>query len=246
MNEERFTGRADNYEKYRPSYPDSLIDFLYDRTYSDNVIDVGAGTGKFTRCLMKKPWKVTAVEPNTDMLKKLETINGLKIVKASAEDTGLESGSTGLVTAAQAFHWFDQEKFKIECRRLLKLGGKLAVIFNVRDCEECTIGAARNEICEKYSGSYHSSYVEKRKTMDGEIFRDNGYFSKYEIFSADNDIEMNEQAFIGDALSSSYALTEADEKYTDFLADLKATFDKHQKNGIVTVKFKTICTLGEF
>ena len=67
MNEEKFTGKADLYDKYRPSYPRELIDWLYDKTKAETVADIGAGTGKFTLCLTAKPWKITAVEPNDDM-----------------------------------------------------------------------------------------------------------------------------------------------------------------------------------
>lgn len=114
MNEQKFTGKADLYEKFRPGYPDELIDFLYGNARCDNVADIGAGTGKFTRCLLKKPWKVIAVEPNDDMRGKLAAIEGITVVNAPAENTGLADKSVGLVTAAQAFHWFDAERFKTE------------------------------------------------------------------------------------------------------------------------------------
>ena len=95
MNEQKFTGKADLYEKFRPSYPDGLIDFLYDNARCDNVADIGAGTGKFTRCLLKKPWKVTAVEPNADMRGKLAETEGITVVNAPAENTGLADKSVG-------------------------------------------------------------------------------------------------------------------------------------------------------
>ena len=71
MNEEKFTGKADVYAKYRPSYPTAVVDRLYKLTNADKVADVGAGTGKFTEKLLQKPWSVTAVEPNTDMCREL-------------------------------------------------------------------------------------------------------------------------------------------------------------------------------
>ena len=63
MNENKFTGKAELYSKYRPSYPEKLIDWLYDMTNAEAVADIGAGTGIFTSALLKKPWSVTAVEP---------------------------------------------------------------------------------------------------------------------------------------------------------------------------------------
>ena len=51
MNEDKFSGKAEAYSKYRPSYPDSLIEWLYENTKAENVVDIGAGTGIFTECL---------------------------------------------------------------------------------------------------------------------------------------------------------------------------------------------------
>lgn len=74
MNENKFTGKAELYSKYRPSYPEKLIDWLYDMTNAEAVEDIGAGTGIFTSALLKKPWSVTAVEPNSDMLSVLKKL----------------------------------------------------------------------------------------------------------------------------------------------------------------------------
>lgn len=58
MNENKFTGKAELYSKYRPSYPEKLIDWLYEMTNAEAVADIGAGTGIFTSALLKKPWSV--------------------------------------------------------------------------------------------------------------------------------------------------------------------------------------------
>lgn len=79
MNENKFTGKAELYSKYRPSYPEKLIDWLYDMTNAEAVADIGAGTGIFTSALLKKPWNVTAVEPNSDMLSVLKKALGDKV-----------------------------------------------------------------------------------------------------------------------------------------------------------------------
>ena len=71
MNENRFTGKAGYYAKFRPSYPAAVVDRLYNLTHAENVVDIGAGTGKFTEKLIAKPWRVTAVEPNADMCREL-------------------------------------------------------------------------------------------------------------------------------------------------------------------------------
>lgn len=245
MNEEKFTGKADLYAKYRPSYPSELIDWLYDNIKAKTVADVGAGTGKFTRCLAAKPWKITAVEPNEDMRSKLN-IEGVKAVNGTAENTGLENGSVDLVTVAQAFHWFDEEKFKAECKRILKPDGKAAIVFNERNYEDCEISAERDKICQKYCGAFHSGHMGKRTSEEGDIFLKNEYFSEVEFFSAENNITMDMESFIGDTLSRSYALKKTDSGFSYFVEDLKSVFSRYEEKGIVTVKYTANCYLGKF
>lgn len=246
MNEEKFTGKADLYDKFRPSYPDALIDFLYDNAKCTAVADIGAGTGKFTRCLMKKPWRIIAVEPNADMRGKLADIEGIDIVSASAENTGLCEHSVGLVTVAQAFHWFDEVKFKVECERILTENGQLAIIFNERVLDGCEISRLRNDICMHYCGAFHTGHTGKRSSEEGDRFLKNEYFSEVKFFSADNDMVTDRQSFIGDTLSRSYAIGEEHPDYRRFVGELKDAFAKYEKNGAVTVKCRTNCYLGRF
>ena len=111
----KFSGKADDYARYRPSYPTELIDYLYETAQTDSAADIGAGTGIFTRLLMNKPWKVTAVEPNADMLRKILSHKDISVINGTAEHTGLPDNSVGLVAAATAFHWFDAPSFSKEC-----------------------------------------------------------------------------------------------------------------------------------
>lgn len=246
MNEENFTGKADLYERFRPGYPDELIDFLYEKAWCERVADIGAGTGKFTRCLLKKPWSVTAVEPNADMRGILEQIGGIMVMNAPAESTGLADNSVGLVTAAQAFHWFDEDKFKTECRRILIKGGKAAIIFNERDYEDCEISRECNLICMKFCEAFHTGHMGKRTIEQGDLFLRNEYFSNVEYFCCENNMEADCGGFVGDTLSRSYALKKGDKDYEPFVEELKQAFSKYSDNGKVTVKYKAKCYLGTF
>lgn len=244
MNEEKFTGRADAYERFRPSYPDALIDFLYQNARCEVVADIGAGTGKFTRCLLQRPWKVIAVEPNADMRGKLMNIAGITVVNASAENTGLAANSVGLVTVAQAFHWFDEEQFKAECKRILTDDGQLAIVFNERNYDGCEISSVRDGICKRYCGAFHSGHVGKRSSEEGDKFLKNEYFSDVRVFRYENDIETDMDGFIGDTLSRSYALKSDDKDFGAFTRELENAFKKFSHNGKVTVKYNTMCYLG--
>lgn len=245
MNEEKFTGKAELYARFRPSYPDTLIDWLYEHSGAATVADIGAGTGIFTKCLMQKPWQVTAVEPNPDMRAQLEMqLANATIVGSPAESTGLPDKSIGLVTVAQAFHWFDEQLFKAECQRILTTGGKLAIVWNERSRSD--ISNERNEVCKKHCGKFHTGHVGNRNGTDGDLFLRNEYFSAVEYFCTENNVPMTEEEFVGDTLSRSYALTENDDGYAEFIAALKSTFAKHSNNGKIIMEYKTSCYLGTF
>lgn len=175
MNEEKFTDKADIYDKYRPSYPAELIEWLWENTHAENVADIGAGTGKFTELLLKKDWRVTAVEPNADMLGKLRVnLPNIEIVNASAENTGITPNSIDLVTTATAFHWFDEERFKAECKRILTPEGRLAIVFNGKITDD--IVKERDEISRIYCG--YKGHAGKRSHEEGDAFLRSEYFSE--------------------------------------------------------------------
>lgn len=106
------------------------------------AVDLGAGTGKLTSALLARGMHVTAVDPSRSMLEqcrdkhraRADTENAcLRTVVAGAEATGLPAAQAHLVTAAQAWHWFDHETASSEAARLLVPGGVLALVWNMLD-----------------------------------------------------------------------------------------------------------------
>ena len=245
MNEEKFTGKSEIYDKFRPSYPDSLVDRLYETTNAQKVADVGAGTGIFTKCLKRRFSDITAVEPNPDMFAKLsENAPFARAVNAAAEDTGLAENSLGLVTAAQAFHWFDSAKFKAECMRILTQNGSLAVIWNTHG--DSAFRSERDRIFKKYCGMSNSARITSSKETNCGEFLKNAYFSAVECFQTDNPMIMDEERFIGYSLSHSYSLKGDEPEYDSFVGELREAFYKFSKNGIVLMPQYTECFLGKF
>ena len=136
---ERFSSRVDDYQKYRPDYPQSLVTEIIKQSGLDDsavIADFGSGTGIFTRRLLQAGFEVYAVEPNREMRVAAESTlaaePGFTSIDGSAEDSRLESASIDLITAAQAFHWFNTDTAKQEFRRVLKPQGQLALIWNKR------------------------------------------------------------------------------------------------------------------
>jgi len=128
-----FADVAGAYERGRPSYPDDAVRWLVGEEPRD-VVDVGAGTGKLTRSLVSFGHRVVAVEPLDEMRAELlEAVPDARALAGSAEAIPLPDASADLVTSAQAFHWFDHARALPEIARVLRPGGRLALIWNSRD-----------------------------------------------------------------------------------------------------------------
>jgi SAM-dependent methyltransferase len=131
-----FAEVAGAYERARPSYPEEAVRWLAGREPCD-VVDLGAGTGKLTRALVELGHRVTAVEPLDEMRAELEAaVPGIAAVKGNAEALPLPDSSADVVTCAQAFHWFDHAVALPEIARILRPGGRLALVWNSRDDRE--------------------------------------------------------------------------------------------------------------
>jgi ubiquinone/menaquinone biosynthesis C-methylase UbiE len=135
----RFSDRVGNYAKYRPSYPPELVPFLEQAIGLDKsrqIADIGSGTGIFTEILLLKGCRVTGVEPNAAMRRAAEAqLGGYERFYSQdgrAEQTGLEDHSMDLITVAQAFHWMEVEATRREFMRILKPGGHILLIWNLR------------------------------------------------------------------------------------------------------------------
>jgi SAM-dependent methyltransferase len=135
-----FERGAADYEKGRPSYPAGVIEVLRSSCGlgpSCDVVDVAAGTGKFTRLLEASGVRsLVAVEPVDGMRAELvakSSPSSVRAVSGTAEATGLDDGCADLVTVAQAFHWFASDAAVREFARLLRPGGFLALVWNTRD-----------------------------------------------------------------------------------------------------------------
>ena len=135
-----FTGLAADYSQHRPDYAPSVLNALLgllDKPVNDvDFVDVGAGTGIWTRMVYgKKVKSATAVEPNDDMrgagvADSRDT--DIKWSKGSAEATGLPDACCDWVSMASSFHWADFQKATQEFRRILRPGGRFTALWNPR------------------------------------------------------------------------------------------------------------------
>ena len=245
---DKFSGKADVYSKSRPSYPNEYIDYLLSvnsLNETSRVADIGSGTGILTRQLLERGVSVLAVEPNDDMRTKaeqnLQQFEHFTSIKGSAEETTLPNNSVDLVIAAQAFHWFDQEKFKLECKRILKRDAKVALVWNSRDFSSLLI-KENAEIFKKYCPNFYgfSGGIGEGEEVFNQFFR----FGQYELERFPNDLVMDFEGFLGRNLSASYSLKEPDKEYKFFVEAITNLFENYSHNGKIVMPNFTRSYLG--
>jgi SAM-dependent methyltransferase len=131
-----FGRAATAYERGRPPYPDAALDWLLPER-ATRIVDVGAGTGKLTRQIRARGLDVSAVEPSDGMRAELSRVlPGVPVMAGTAEDLPLPDRSADAVLCAQAWHWVDPERAVPEVARVLAPGGRLGLIWNLRDERE--------------------------------------------------------------------------------------------------------------
>jgi SAM-dependent methyltransferase len=134
---EGYSSEAQTYARGRPEYPAALLRWLtevLDVGPGKVVVDLGAGTGKFTKLLAQTGADVIAVEPVAAM--RTQLVNALPAVRClagSAEAIPLETSSADALVCAQAFHWFANTPALSEIHRVLNANGMLGLVWNVRD-----------------------------------------------------------------------------------------------------------------
>jgi SAM-dependent methyltransferase len=133
-----FGAAAAAYEAGRPDYPAEAVAWMLLPAGSANttlrVADVGAGTGKLTRVVVELGAQVVAVDPDPQMLDTLRThVAGVPTFEGTAEHLLLPDGCLDAVLLGQAWHWVDPEAGSEEVARVLRPGGVLGLIWNIRD-----------------------------------------------------------------------------------------------------------------
>jgi SAM-dependent methyltransferase len=132
-----FERGADDYEQARPSYPAGAVDLVVEvlgLAPGRTVLDLAAGTGKFTRLLVPAGAELIAVEPVAAMRDQLiAQVPGVTALDGRAEQLPVGDGSVDAVVSAQAFHWFDAPRALAEVHRVLRVDGRLALVWNVRN-----------------------------------------------------------------------------------------------------------------
>lgn len=124
---------ADVYARSRPGFPAEAVRWLVGSRRA-TVLELGAGTGKLTAELLRQGHDVIATEPAGPMAAQLVRQTSPRgVLRCVAEQVPVADSSIDVVVAAQAFHWFDHARALPEVARVLRPGGVLALLWNLRD-----------------------------------------------------------------------------------------------------------------
>lgn len=244
---QRFSSRVDNYVRYRPGYPQEVIELLKRdcALTADSVIaDIASGTGIFTRLLLENGNRVFGVEPNEAMRQAGEEfLSGypkFSSVAGTAEATTLPDRSVDLVTAAQAAHWFDRAKARREFLRILKPQGWTVLIWNERQTNSTAFLRDYEALLLNFGTDYQDVRHERTTEEIAEFFTPPAFHTnKFE-----NDQECDYSGLEGRLLSSSYTPGPDNANYQPMLRELRRIFDQHQHGGQVVLKYETRVFFG--
>lgn len=233
----RFSDRAADYVKYRPSYPIAAIDLILEGLQSTSqpiAADVGAGTGISSRLLAKRGVKVLAIEPNAQMRQVADLHPMVEFRDATAEATGLADAAVDLVACFQSFHWFNPQPTLLEFHRILKPSGRLAVVWNERDRDD-ELTAEYTRLIQVASNDHPA----EQRRVAIEPLLTSSLFSNLQQHKFAYKQEVDLAGLIGRAMSTSY-IPRAGAAYEQLISDLQqlhATYCNEQ--GFVNLVYST-------
>lgn len=226
-----FSGVADAYERARPGYPEDAVVWLAGAEPCD-VVDLGAGTGKLTRTLVALGHRVTAVEPLPEMISQLRSaVPEATPVEGGAEAIPLPAESADVITVAQAFHWFDHGPALVEIARVLRPGGRIALVWNIRDESEPLV----EELTDAMVG---------RTGVDmGSVdpIDASGLFEPVAHATFSHVQEVDRETLLALVLSRSYCAVLSAEERAPVLQNVDDLFLEHARDGILKLPYLTEC-----
>lgn len=241
----RFSALAGLYARCRPDYPAAAVDWLLGCCGlgpTSLLVDVGCGTGISARQLAARGVPVIGVEPNDEMRRQAEAAGGpagLRYQAGTAEATGLPDGGADAVVAAQAFHWFDAARALAEFHRLLRPGGRVALLWNERD-EADPATAAYGAVLAR---APDAPLIEGGRARAGQALLRSPLFTAGEVRDFRHGQTLDGDGLVGRAFSASYA-PRTPPLAEPFEAALRAVFDRFQHAGRITLRYVTTVYLA--
>ena len=242
-----FGAKVADYRASRPDYPALLLELLRSQcglSAATTVADVGAGTGLLTRGLLQTGARVIAVEPNAAMRgacdHALQATPNYLSVEGCAEAMPLETGSVDLITAAQAFHWFDVERARSECLRVLRQSGQVALIWNDRLFGD-PLHVALDQVFEPFGGEKRAALLAHEDR--GQVPRFFGA-GRCQTFQWPHEHALSQDGLLGLVFSRSYMPARESEPGQRAADCVRAIFRALAMDHQIVVRYTTVLMLG--
>ncbi len=272
MEEARSCSRAENYLKYRPSYPPTIIELLQREcalTKHALIADIGSGTGKLTELFLNNGNQVFGIEPDPAMRTTaeyaLQKYPNFTSIAATAEATSLVDHSVDFVTAGQAFHWFDRERARKEFARILVPKGWVVLVWNRQKTTGTPFLLALEQFWQIYMTHEGLQAVATGHELTLLLQQTNPVYrwrldpesalqeiivpffgsNKYVLKTFENPRAYDFEGLKGRVLSSGGVPQPGHARYQEMLDDLEAIFQAHQVNGKVTIEHETQVYYGQ-
>jgi ubiquinone/menaquinone biosynthesis C-methylase UbiE len=239
---ERFTETVTDYRRYRPSYPEAIIDWIVADAGlkpGDTVVDVGCGTGISSRLFAARDLAVVGVDPNPSMLEaaKAEGSDGIRWVLGDGESLPIDdviAGPVRAIVGGQSFHWLDVPKAFARFREVLADDGRVVPFWNLRDASK-PLMARYEMLLRRHCPEYVGVGAEPR----AEALIASPEFADRRLHNETHQQTLARDAFIGRVWSSSYVKHGVSDRET-FDAALHELFDSHQVDGFVTFDYVAV------
>lgn len=234
------------YEKGRLGYAEEAVQLISELVpvRPAAIADMGSGTGLFSAALLDKGYRVYGVEPDGALLQKaterLHGFGSFQAVAASAESTGLPNHSVDSITAASAFHWFDTGAFRHECSRIIKPGGLVFLLYNVRQTDDA-FSREQERICRRYcpefTGFHHGA--DKAKSLCPTFFA-----GRWEERQYAHDLTYTKEQFLSRCLSSSYSPGQSHEDFPAYREALEQLMADDTVKDLLSIRNRTVVWYG--
>ncbi|MGC8760012.1 MAG: class I SAM-dependent methyltransferase [Bryobacteraceae bacterium] len=231
MHVQRFSGRAADYLKGRPPYPEAVVDELERHGLAPGalVVDVGAGTGAATLLFLRRGYRVIAIEPNEEM-RAAALGFAIDARPGAGEDTGLPDSCADLVLCAQAFHWMDQPRAWAEFQRIARPGALIALLWNNRV-------QAGTAFLEELESLLHRHAIENIAWAE-RIERRRWPGMQEAHFP--NSQRLDYQGLLARIASMSWMPRSGTPEHARMADDLRRLFERHQRDGHVEMLYDCV------
>jgi len=246
----RFSSRVENYIRYRPGYPRSVVELLAGEcglTPASVVADVGSGTGILSELFLRNGNRVYGVEPNREMREAgerlLSTYDNFVSVEGRAEATTVAAGSVDFVTSGQALHWFERDAARREFARILRPGGWVVAVWNDWNADASPFLKDYERLLIDFSTDYQE--VSRKSGNDDDLVYP--YFGPGEVRlkTFGNQQVFDFENLKGRLMSSSYAPEPGHPNFQPMMERLASIFERHKENGRVVFGYDTKVYYGQ-